>query len=265
MGEVALMKFALVQYTSENGKAHHFISDIIRLLYLSLIDLGHSCCICHNQIIPDRINILFSWVRLPPDAIDSLILKKIPYIVFQPEILSEKGLNDTTQMNWDIHLPYIWKLFSHSLQIWELFDFNLPILQEKNLRAKILPLGYHPKLESSLPPKPIYDAVFFGSHSPYRKSLFEKLSQKGIELNNVNFAPNLFRDDLLRKSRISLNIPLNDTKMFHVSPNRVAAGLYHGVPTVSLQCRCSSWLKPMLHMLDTNNFVEELQIYLVKR
>ena len=81
-------------------------------------------------------------------------------------------------------------------------------------------------------------------------------------LNNINFAPNLFRDDILRKSKVSLNIPLNDTKMFHVSPNRVTAGLYHGVPTVSVQCRCSSWLKPMIRMLNTENFVEELQNYL---
>ena len=176
-----------------------------------------------------------------------------------------KGLNDTQQKDWSTHMPYIWQLCSHALRIWDLFDFNLPLLQERGLPVRLLPLGYHPKLDSSLPSKSEFDCIFFGSHSEYRTDIFAQLQRNNIELHTLNFAPNLFRDDILRKSRVNINIPLNATEMFHVSPNRVTAGLYHHTPTVGPQCRCSSWLKAMYRGLDGQNFVQELAHYIKEK
>ena len=259
------MKFALVQYISKNGHAHHFISDIIRLIYLSLLDLGHECSISANQRVPGSINILFSWVQLTHEEIEQWVNSDTPYILFQPEILHETGLNDVKSHNWAEYMPHMWHLFAHALRIWELFDFNLPILQRRELPVDIFPLGYHPKLDSYLPTQPEYDAIFFGSHSQYRADIFQALEKVNISLHTLNFAPNLFRDDLLRKSNVSLNIPLNVDEMFHVSPNRVTAGLYHQVPTLSPQCRCALWLKPMIRMLDTDNIAEEIARYIKEK
>ncbi|MEC7986107.1 MAG: hypothetical protein VX278_13165 [Myxococcota bacterium] len=258
------MKFAIVQYVPSSGNAHYFVSDIIRLFHFSLLDLGYSCILLHNRVQKDRINILFSWVHLSPQSIDELVSSQIPYILFQPEILSKDGLNDTEKRDWQKRWPPIWKLFSHATRIWELFDFNLSIGKKYNPNIDLIPLGYHPKMESNLPAKPTRDAIFFGSSSSYRRGFFKSICQQGIDLNCINFAPSLFRNDELRRSRCSLNIPLNETNMFHVSPNRVTAGLYHSVPTVSPSCRCSSWLRPMIRILDSENFADALQTYLKK-
>ena len=86
------MKFNIVQSTL-NSQITYLIHDPIRTLMYSLEALGHDVTFHQNQFLVDRINIVVLGFRMNEKLIDRIIRTKVPYIIYQTEIFSDKGIN----------------------------------------------------------------------------------------------------------------------------------------------------------------------------
>ena len=93
------MKFALVQCSAENHFFHYYLSEHMRLFYTALTELNIDVTILSNQYAPDRINILFSVLRVSPKFIRDIVSEDVDFIVYQPEILTQRGVNYRIEKN----------------------------------------------------------------------------------------------------------------------------------------------------------------------
>lgn len=254
------MKFNIVQIVDKSNVSH-LVHDPIRLLLYTLEDLGHDVILSKNNFSKDRINIVVIGARLTDQNVDALIASRIPYVVYQTEIFSDQGLN--YQSNFancmDIQDVYI-KLVRHAIMNWEIFDFNQQYLQQLGIESHILHHGYHPLLEGR-PKKETQDidVAFFGTMTLYRQKILKELVKQGISMMVLEHDGPLFRDEILRRSKINLSIRSNDTNMAHLPPIRVMTGLYNHTMTVSDEIRGQHWMGNMFDFVEPALIVSRLQ------
>ena len=255
------MKFNLVQVVKDT-KMYYLIHDPLRALLYSLESLGHDVIVQKDTMSKDRVNIISLGERLTMQDIDKIIASKVPYIVYQTEVFTDEGLNFQEGLTKEFCVEkqerYL-KLCRNALMVWECFDFNQKYLQNLGIESHIIYHGYHPKLEG-LPKKEKLDIdiCFFGSITPYRIQVLQKLAKKKINVSILQFEPPLFRDETLRRSKINLSIRANDTTMSHLPHFRVLTALYHNTMTISEQARGQDWMKDMMEMVPIDDFVESV-------
>ncbi len=110
------------------------------------------------------------------------------------------------------------------MAIWEPYDSNRELLALFDIapdRLKKLSLGFHEKLididHRSWEKKDI-DVLFFGSVSPRRQTILQALSQR-FRVTGLLDAPAAFRNDLIARARVNLNIH-NSDQFRHLSLTR---------------------------------------------
>lgn len=262
------MKFNLVQIV-KNKELYYLIHDPLRSLLYTLESLGHDVIVSKDSLMKDRINIIALGLRYSEQEIQAIVNSKVPYIVYQTEVFSSKGLNYfegmPIQESLNVQERYV-TLCRNALMVWECFDFNQQYLQSIGIESHIIYHGYHPRLEGLPKKKELdIDLCFFGSLTHYRKQVLQQLRKRKLSISVLQLEPPLFRDEVLRRSKINLSIRANDTTMSHLPHFRVLTGLYFDTMTISERGRGQDWMQNMMSMVDVERFVDEITATLASK
>lgn len=176
--------------------------DLISVLKGGLEDLGHSCTISKNKLLPNSINVLIgSTIFATRYKNLHTQLKDIPYIVYQLEHLHDDlGLLS----EW----PEYFELLKNADFVWDFAPASTKYLLEKGLKnVFFLPPGFHKSIERFQPKKEQdTDVIFIGSPHPRRAKIIKELVSQGVKLK---YFQNIFQDDRdeqIANSKIVLNI-----------------------------------------------------------
>lgn len=170
--------------------------EVIESVRWGLLELGHNVSYSVNKYDSSATNIIFGAQVLPID-----FLKQLPSdsIVYNFEQLRGLQKNDIRQ---EVHFCSehfnIWDYSLFNLDSWSLLGGNRP---------KLVPVGYAPIL-TRIPKANAQDidVLIYGMSGNKRLNAFHRLSSAGL---NVLFAGGVygeFRDMLIARSKIILNI-----------------------------------------------------------
>ena len=134
------MKIALVQFHRENNFVYYFLSEHIRLFYHAFLDLGLDVVI-DTRPHRDRVNVLFSLMQAVTSE-KNYDWSQYDYVVYQPEILSQKGVNNLPDLLSPLESQQILKTYLRVLaqarMVWEVFPFNVEFLAGYGIRSNLL-------------------------------------------------------------------------------------------------------------------------------
>lgn len=168
-------------------------SEIARLLYHSLKSLGYSCQLSVNQFSKNKINIMLGYHL----TTQPYLFEKYEIIIYQLEQLSlSKGiLNDTRK-----------QILALASQVWDYSEQNIKLMNEIGIQnTELLPIGYHPCLETIGTAEEDIDILFYGSMNERRKKIIEELARQcRVEYLFRVYGPE--RDHYIRRSKIILNL-----------------------------------------------------------
>ena len=251
------MKFNIVQSTMESNVTY-LIHDPIRTLMCSLEGLGHDVTFHQDHFLKDRINIIVLGFRMNEKMVDRLILTKLPYIIYQTEVFTDKGVNYIKE--WtdkvptvNIHRQNVYlRLLKNAIAVWECFDFNQRFLDDQGINSQIILHGYIPQLEGLPNKKNLYDVCFFGSVTNYRQGILKEMKKRKMNIKVLGIDPPFVRDEVLRMSKINLSLRANTDTLSHIPHFRILTALYHNTMTITEYAKGQEWLEPMMTYVDPN-------------
>jgi hypothetical protein len=220
--------------------------NISKLLKFSLEDLKIKVNIIEaGEMEEGELSIILGWNLIP----DSTVFRR-PYIIYQlePLVLSI----------WQEKMIFKKPLFEQAVMIWDYSESNASFLIQMGLKAEIVKLGYHPRLqEVSCSQYPDYDVLFVGFITERRKKILEKLQQHCC----VSVQPKWGNDfsDALGRSKILLNIHQYDT-LTPVEQPRLSYALNNKIFIVSEIASDNPY--PALIFSEYKNMVDVVLSYL---
>ncbi len=179
-----------------------------------------------NNFDASAINIVAMTHLLSEADIKTIMDAGLKYICIQTEALFP-GSGETRVMSafqGDQFEKKCRRFYEQALSIWEPYDSNRELLALFDIpseRLKKLSFGFHEKLidiEHRSPEKKDIDVLFFGSVSPRRQAILQALSQR-FRVTGLLDAPAAFRNDLIARARLNLNIH-NSDQFRHLSLTR---------------------------------------------
>ena len=234
------MRFHLCNVEPQGYAWGHFLDDFCRLVCYSLETLGHTCTMGCNQIEPERINIIFGGHTLGTVEHVDTIAGSCQYIALQHEILNPDGINlSRNQQHFEqVYLPFL----RRSLAVWEGIPRNLAPLQKLGIKTAFFRGGYHPAMEEVRPKlERDIDFLFYGSITPYRRAMLERLSERGHLVIAVFDSRATYRNDLIGRAKVNL-APVQGPGMEHFAYGRVCYLLNNQSLVVVQRCEDQSWL-----------------------
>ncbi len=215
------VRFNLCLVDPPHFRFGHFLFDALRLVALSLETLGHSCTLTRNRLERRAIN-LIAGGHLATDTtlLDELADLGQPYVVLQTEVIHERTVNrekDQSARFEQVFLP----LLQRATAVWESAETNLAPLRQLGIDAAFLRYGYHPGLEEiRFKAERDLDFLFFGSLTPRRQAVLQRLTELGYRVASCFDDAALFRNDLIARSELLLTIRQSDA-MAHLPQGRI--------------------------------------------
>jgi hypothetical protein len=213
------MRFNITLIDPPGYRFTHFLFDVVRMLQGGLDDLGFDCSVTRNDVERGCVNILVGIHNVTDTSwVASLIASKQPYVVLQTEMVKGKTINEVADPRFaNIFLP----LVRSAAAVWDSSDENITALAALDVRAEKLGWGYasavreiHHRRERDI------DFFFYGSVTPRRAVLLNKLSALGYKTVTVFDADAFYRRDLMARSEIILTIRQSDS-MAHLPWGRI--------------------------------------------
>ncbi|WP_218080253.1 CgeB family protein [Anthocerotibacter panamensis] len=167
--------------------------DVGKLLYYSFLSLEIPCTLQFNTFDSSSINVVLGY-HLINDISFSLEYR---YIIYQLEQLSDReGWFNLSSLG----------VMKNSIFVWDYSLDNILFLHSKGVKnTKLLPIGFHEKLETIVPSIPEVDVLFYGSTNHRRNSILHELS-KDYNVVHIFGVYGEQRDAFIAKSRIIMNI-----------------------------------------------------------
>ncbi|MBD3347177.1 MAG: hypothetical protein GF401_19150 [Chitinivibrionales bacterium] len=223
--------------------------EVAFLLKNSLVSCGKSCDIKINELSTDNINIILGGHLLRADA----VIGKYTYIPYQLEQISanERLLSDNVKT-----------LLRHAHDIWDYSMENIVFLKSQGMRAKHLPLGYHPALEQvpSCNTRDI-DILFYGSVGERRKKILDSLTAKDtVSVKTLFGVYGKQRDEFVGRSKIILNVHHYNAKIFEAV--RISYLLNNRCFVVSEDTPVNPYPQIEIPMVSYENLVDACLYYL---
>jgi hypothetical protein len=207
-----------------------------------------------NQIEPDRINIVFGGHALGSIEHVDTIAGACKYIAVQHEILNPDGINlSRNQAQFEqVYLPFM----RRAIVVWEGIPRNLAPLKRLGIKTAFFRGGYHPGLQEVRPKlERDIDFLFYGSITPYRREMLERLSARG-HLVVAAFDPRAtYRNDLIARAKVNL-APIQGPGMEHFAYGRVCYLLNNESLVVVQRCEDQAWLDSCFVPASEHNWVE---------
>jgi hypothetical protein len=129
-------------------------------------------------------------------------------------------------------------------------------LEKLGARAQLLRGGYHPALENVLHKKDKdIDFLFYGSVTPYRRTILDELNRRGYRLVTMFDAHAIFRDDLIARAKVTLSPRQGDT-MNQLPWGRICYLVNNRSIVAVEECLEQDWIQDCFVWSDTKNWVD---------
>jgi hypothetical protein len=185
--------------------------EIALLLIYTFNSLGRHCSLKTNQTTADKLNILLGWPNL---NLQAPLPQGHKYIPYQLEQLSSRE-------GWYVEIPGTKNFFQNAIELWDYSVANVEFLRAEQIPAKLLPLGYHEKLELiPLNKNKDIDVLFYGGLNERRRKVLEQLQSKGAKVHVLSYDQSAFsgkRDEYIARAKIVLNIHYYEIKVFEAA------------------------------------------------
>lgn len=168
------------------------LADAARLVHYSLESLGIQSRQVVNTLDPAGLNIILGYHLLG----DPGLLAPFRYIVYQLEQVVDRP---------DWFTPARLEILRRAEAVWDYAEENVRALSERGVAARLVPLGFHERLQSIPRQAQPTDVLFFGSTNPRRQAVLEELARDC----NVEALFGVFgeeRDRKISEAKIVLNI-----------------------------------------------------------
>jgi hypothetical protein len=207
-----------------HSQAFTEVADAVRE---GLRDLGH-------EITPDGQPIIFGPALLMSAPAPNAILYNLEQV---PDLVSDL---DKDQGWFGPRLIDLFKRF----EVWDYSQQNIDRLAARGIKAKLVPIGYHPTLSRIIPAlEQDIDVLFYGSVNMRRAKVLDGLVARGLNVKSVFGVYGAKRDDLIARSKVVLNLHFYNAQVFEIvrcayllanrvavmSETPVAPGLEHGI------------------------------------
>ena len=177
--------------------------EVALLLKHSFESLNFDCDITVNKPGINKINVILGGNNLSSQIFSS----DFPYIYFQLEQLSDdEGWYSEKMLD----------LLSNAYDVWDYSKANIEFLKKRGIKAKLLPLGYHPALEI-IPPhhKKDIDIFFYGSLNQRRLDIIKELKKNpDLKCQAVYGVYGAQLYNLIARSKLILNIHFYNKSIF---------------------------------------------------
>lgn len=232
----------------------HFLFDTCKLICYGLEELGHDCTIRQNNLEPSRLNIIVGGHHLASAEHVLQIAKIGDYIVFQTEIIKEDTVNltNTREHFENVYLP----LLQRAKSVWEGASTNLRALEGFGVRTQTYVGGYVAAMEEIVHKRnKDVDFLFYGSITPHRREMLEKLKASGCSLVTEFDIQPFYRNDLIARSKLVLS-PRQGDVMNQLPYGRICYLLNNRMPVVVEKCLEQEWLQDCFYWGETEEWVD---------
>jgi hypothetical protein len=178
--------------------------DIGKLLLYSFQSLGYAAKLTVNRFERDAVNILLCYQAVSRPQ----LLAGVRYIVYQLEQLTDV---DDDRRGARLR-PEDFELMRGAEVVWEYSEVNRAYLQSKGIHVRMLPFGYHNRMETIAPAPKDIDVLFFGIINARRKALLTELA-RNCRLVVLNHVYGRERDACLARAKIVVNVHLFAVKI----------------------------------------------------
>ncbi len=211
------MKYNVTLIDPPQYKYAYLITDVCRIIAYGLRSLGFTCNMSTNNLDAGAMNILLGVHLLSAADSDAIVNSGVQYLVHQSELLhpGKGAYKVVSAFLGEEFEPRCRRLFEHAVEIWEPFGPNSELLAQLDIpRERIKPFrqGFQPELmdvqHRPWADKDI-DVLFVGSVTPRRNRILSELSRY-MRVHAALDAPAAFRNDLMARARINLNLRAND-------------------------------------------------------
>jgi hypothetical protein len=192
--------------------------ELAELLLYSLHDLNHQAAIQFNIIDIDCKNILIGFHLLD--------IKYISQLPKNSVLINAEQFLGGTPWNENI-LQWI-----QSFEVWDYSTQNIEFFKSRGIEnIKYLELGYQSEL-SRIETKAFkdIDVLFYGSINDRRAKILDALKSSGLNVHTIFGIYGKYRDDLIARSKLVLNLHYYDSEIFEVV--RVFYLLANSIPVV---------------------------------
>jgi len=180
--------------------------ELAELVGYGLQDIGMTVAVTRNHIDPDATNVLIGCHLLDPRRAASVPTSTV---VLNTEQIDEKA---------DTRVQATVRQWVSRFETWDYSGRNIDrIAALTGRQAKLLQLGYHPKL-SRIPRSPIQDidVLFYGSRNERRNRILRALEADGVRVAAVFGVYGDQRDALIARAKLVLNMHYYDAKVFEI-------------------------------------------------
>ena len=199
------------------------LQELAELIHFSVLELGLKSQItfnyCDNN--PSTKNIVLGAHLLNDNLIEDIPENTIIFNTEQIESITE---------NWK---KKILNLARKNIIFWDYSQYNLDYLSKTiNIKGKLFQIGYQKELNriNHNIDKNI-DVLFYGSINTRREHIINKLKDRKINVKTLFGVYGKERDDLIAKSKLTLNMHMYDSKIFEIV--RVFYLLSNSIPVLT--------------------------------
>ncbi len=233
--------------------------DIARLLKCSFDSLGIDCTSAINHMEKDRTNIIVGYQGL----LGTEELLQYKYIIYQLEQFdNDQGLfsmTGTIRSN-------IESILKNAYEIWDYSENNGVLMKERlGVKAKILPMGYHPDMETVKQKRTKdIDVLFYGHMSPRRKYFKTSRQSDGMKSCFLFEVYDAKRDEMISRSGIVLNMHFyGNIPVFESA--RISYLLNNGAFVISEESADDPYKEIELLMVPFDELIETCRYYLGRK
>jgi len=203
------MKFNLVRIVPDNGFYIHasVFHEIEAAVFFTLKSLGYDVTNSVNEFATDRRNIVFGMHHCPVDVVrhdvpKDTIVYSLEQMRDRPECLR-------------------WCRKYRDLEVWDYSMRNVSVLKKAGVEnIKHCKIGYVPEIsyfERNKPEDRDIDILAYMSPSPRRMHIMEQFANdKNINFVSVQSVYGDERDDLIKRSKLVINLHNHDNKIFEM-------------------------------------------------
>lgn len=248
------MRFNIAVIDPKGFPWTHFLFDTCKLLCYGLEELGHDCTIRQNSLESSRLNIIVGGHHLATPESVLEIARHGDYVVFQTEVIRDDTVNMTNTRDHfeQVYLP----LLQRAKTVWEGASTNLRVLEGLGVRTQTYVGGYVDALEEIVHKRnKDVDFLFYGSITPHRGEMLEKIRRTGASLATEFDIPAFYRNDLIARSKIVLS-PRQGDVMNQLPYGRICYLLNNRMPVVVERCLEQEWLQDCFFWAESDDWVD---------
>ncbi len=182
----------------------HFLFDTVRMLQLTLQELGVDTTITRNKLESNRLNVLCGIHHLAGEAeVNEVLRTEEDFVVLQTEMVHGRTINREANSRVDeVVLP----LCAQAKAVWDSAPDNIVALASLGVEAKLLRFGFQERLMELPKRTRDVDFFFYGSITKERADVLSNLVRLGYRVESCFDSAALFRNDLIARSEVALTL-----------------------------------------------------------